>query len=193
MSVQRAKEPRSLRPLLVPRDRGQPVQILQQDAAALQVQDAVLAPGLELTVDAFARRADEHPEVFLGDVHLGAEIGGERAEPARQPGRQRMRWHSSMMILIATFGSRSRWPRKSSRRSTNNSVGSPAVASAVRLWPSRTGTSSNRSPWPIKIRVRRLPSDAPVSIRIWPRRTPNRAAPGSPFWNSISPTPRFWV
>ncbi len=31
------------------------------------------------------------------------------------------------MILIATFGSRSRWERKSSRRSTNNSVGSPAV------------------------------------------------------------------
>ena len=37
------------------------------------------------------------------------------------------------MILIATFGSRSRKARKSSRRSTNSSDGSPAVASAVRL------------------------------------------------------------
>ncbi len=54
---------------------------------------------------------------------------------------QRMRWHSSMMILIATFGSRSRKARKSSRRSTNSSVASPAVASAVRLWPSSTATS----------------------------------------------------
>ena len=34
---------------------------------------------------------------------------------------QRMRWHSSMISLIATFGSRSRKARKSSRRSTNNS------------------------------------------------------------------------
>jgi hypothetical protein len=30
----------------------------------------------------------------------------------------------------------------------------------------------------MKFRVRRLPSEAPVSIRIWPRRTPNRASPG---------------
>ena len=85
---------------------------------------------------------------------------------------QRMRWHSSIMILIATFGSRSRKARKSSRRSTNSSDGSPAVASAVRLWPSSTATSPNRSPGPMKFRVRRLPSEAPVSIRIWPRRTP---------------------
>src|ERR1700688_2445395 len=106
---------------------------------------------------------------------------------------QRMRWHSSMMILIATLGSRSRWERKSSRRSTNNSVVSPAVASAVREKPSSTATSTNRSPVPMKFRVRRLPSEAPVSIRIWPRRTPNRASPGSPFWNSISPAFRFWV
>ena len=85
---------------------------------------------------------------------------------------QRMRWHSSPMILIATFGSRSRKARKSSRRSTNSSVGSPAVASAVRLWPSSTATSPNRSPGPMKFSVSRLPSEAPVSIRIWPRRTP---------------------
>jgi hypothetical protein len=65
-----------LPPLLVPRDCGEPVQILQQDAAALQVQNAVLAPGLELAVDAFARGADEHPELLLRDMHLGAEIGG---------------------------------------------------------------------------------------------------------------------
>src|SRR5207237_5855847 len=74
--------------LFVPRDRGQPAQVLQQDAAALQVQDAVLAPALELTVDAFARSADEHPELFLRDMHFGAEIGGERAEPPCEPDRQ---------------------------------------------------------------------------------------------------------
>src|SRR6266850_6432337 len=106
---------------------------------------------------------------------------------------QRIRWHSSWMILIATRGSRSRWLRKSSRRSTNNSVGSPAVASAVRLSPSSTATSPNRSPGPMKFRVRRLPSAAPVSIRIWPRRTPNSESPLSPFWNSTSPTPSCWV
>ena len=92
------------------------------------------------------------------------------------------------MILIATFGSRSRKARKSSRRSTNSSDGSPAVASAVRLWPSSTATSPNRSPGPMKFSVRRLPSEAPVSIRIWPRRTPYSASPASPFWNSISPS-----
>src|SRR5450432_2559276 len=54
---------------------------------------------------------------------------------------ERMRWHSSEMILMATFGSRSRKARKSSRRSTNSSVASPAGASAVRLWPSSTATS----------------------------------------------------
>ena len=97
------------------------------------------------------------------------------------------------MILIATFGSRSRCERKSSRRSTNNSVGSPAVASAVRLKPSSTATSPNRSPGPMKFRVRRLPSDAPVSMRIWPRRTPNRASPASPFWNRVSPVARCSV
>ena len=45
----------------------------------------------------------------------------------------------------------------------------------------------------MKFRVRRLPSEAPVSIRIWPRRTPNRASPGSPFWNSTSPSASCWV
>jgi CRP-like cAMP-binding protein len=56
-----------------------------------------------------------------------------------------------------------------------------ALASAVRLWPSSTATSPNRSPGPRKFRVSRLPSEAPVSIRIWPRRMANRASPGSPF------------
>src|SRR5438105_12912891 len=78
------------RRLLVPCNRGQPVQVLQQDAAALQIEDAVLAPALQLTVDAFARGADEHAELFLRDVHFGTEISGERAEPARQADRQRL-------------------------------------------------------------------------------------------------------
>jgi len=64
---------------------------------------------------------------------------------------QRMRWHKSMMILMATLGSRSRKLRKSSRRSTNNSVASPAAASAERLWPSSTATSPNRSPGPHEV------------------------------------------
>jgi hypothetical protein len=71
-----------------------------------------------------------------------------------------------MISLIATLGSRSRKLRKSSRRSTNNSLGSPAVASAVRLWPSSTATSPKRSPGPMKFNVRRPPSEAPVSMRI---------------------------
>ena len=37
-----------------------------------------------------------------------------------------MRWQSSAISLIATFGSRSRCARKSSRRSTKSSVGSAA-------------------------------------------------------------------
>ena len=78
------------RPSLVARHRGQPVHVLQQDPAALQVQDAVLAPELQLAVDAFAGGADEYAELLLRDVHLGAEIGGQRAEPARQPDRQRL-------------------------------------------------------------------------------------------------------
>src|SRR5271166_5439430 len=51
--------------LFVARDRGQLGHVPQQDAAALQVQNAVLAPGLELTIDAFARCADEDAELFL--------------------------------------------------------------------------------------------------------------------------------
>ena len=42
----------------------------------------------------------------------------------------------------------------------------------IGLWPSSTATSPKTSPEPMKFRVRRLPSEAPVSIRIWPRRTP---------------------
>ena len=30
-------------------------------------------------------------------------------------------------------------------------------------------------------------------MRIWPRRTPNRASPVSPFWNSTSPAASCWV
>src|SRR5882757_6578146 len=37
-----------------------------------------------------SRGADEDAELFLRDVHLGAEIGGERAEPSRQTNRQRL-------------------------------------------------------------------------------------------------------
>src|SRR5215470_9513371 len=76
--------------LFVARNRGQPVHVLQQDAAALQVQNAVLAPALQLPVDALARGADENAELLLRDVHLGAEIGGQRTEPAREPHRQRL-------------------------------------------------------------------------------------------------------
>src|SRR5215470_17179708 len=47
--------PRSA-PLFVAGDRFQLLHVLQQDAAALQVQDTVLAPRLQLTVDALACR-----------------------------------------------------------------------------------------------------------------------------------------
>ena len=51
------------------------------------------------------------------------------------------------------------------RRNTPG-CGSPAIASAVRLWPSSTATSPNKSPEPMKFSVNRLPSEAPVSIRV---------------------------
>ncbi len=77
-------------PLFVARHRRQLGHVLQQDAAALQVQNAVLAPVLKLPVDAFARGADEYAQLFLRNVHLGAEIGCQRAKPSRQAYRQRL-------------------------------------------------------------------------------------------------------
>ena len=62
------------RPLIVPRHRRQLGHVLQQDATALQVEDAVLAPELQLTVDALAGGADEDAELFLRNVHFGTEI-----------------------------------------------------------------------------------------------------------------------
>ena len=98
------------------------------------------------------------------------------------------------MILIATFGSRSRKLEEIlAPQHEQFASASPAVASAVRLWPSSTATSPNRSPGPMKFSVSRLPSEAPVSMRTWPRRTPNRASPGSPFWNSTSPSQMLGV
>src|SRR5437868_525670 len=76
--------------LFVARHRGQPAHVQEQDTAALQVQNSVLAPLLQLTVDAFARGADEDAELFLRNMHLGSEVGGQRAQPARQPHRQRL-------------------------------------------------------------------------------------------------------
>ena len=59
---------------------------LQENAAApLQIENAVLAPELQLAVDAFAGGADEDPELLLRDMHLGAEIGC-RARRAGAPG-----------------------------------------------------------------------------------------------------------
>src|SRR5262245_18818101 len=75
---------------VVARDSCQLAQVLQQNAAPLEVQDTILAPDLQLTIDAFARRADENPELLLRDVHFRSIIGGERAEPAREPDRQRL-------------------------------------------------------------------------------------------------------
>src|SRR6185436_19744879 len=54
------------------------------------IQNAVLAPKLQLTIDAFAGGADEDTELLLRDVDFRAEIGGQRAEPAREPHRQRL-------------------------------------------------------------------------------------------------------
>src|SRR5262245_58032023 len=76
--------------LLVLRDPVQLVEVLQQDAAALQIEDAVLAPGLQLPVDALACGADEDAKLFLGDMDLGTEILGQCAEPPCQPDRQRL-------------------------------------------------------------------------------------------------------
>src|SRR6476659_2527489 len=67
---------------LVPCHRRQLGHVLQQDASALQVKDAVPAPQLQLAVDAFAGGADKDAELLLRDVHLGPEIGGKRAESA---------------------------------------------------------------------------------------------------------------
>ncbi len=77
-------------PSLVPCHRGQLGHILQQDAAALQVQNAILAPELQLTVDAFARRADEDTELLLRDVDFRSEIRRQRTQPSRQANRQRV-------------------------------------------------------------------------------------------------------
>src|SRR5438105_6039935 len=52
----------------------------------MATEDAVRC--LRLFADSFARGADEHPELFLRDMHFGAEIGGERAEPPCEPDRQ---------------------------------------------------------------------------------------------------------
>src|SRR5450755_4624718 len=76
--------------LLVTRHRGEPVHVQQQNAAALQIENVFLAPELQLTVDAFARGADEDAELLLRDVHFGSVIGGQRAEPSRQTHRQRL-------------------------------------------------------------------------------------------------------
>src|SRR4029079_10711965 len=73
---------------VVPCHRRQLGHVLQQYPSALQVENAVLAPELQLTVDAFTGGADEDAELLLRDVHLGTEIGGECAEPARQANRQ---------------------------------------------------------------------------------------------------------
>src|SRR6267154_4286293 len=66
--------------LIVPRHRRQLVQVLQQDPAALQVQNAVLAPELQLTVDAFAGGADEDAELLLRNMHFRSEVGSQGAE-----------------------------------------------------------------------------------------------------------------
>src|SRR4051794_28013447 len=76
--------------LLVPRDRRQLGHVPQQDAAALEIEDRLLAPGLKLAVDALAGGADENAELLLRDVHLRAEIGGERAKASREANRQRL-------------------------------------------------------------------------------------------------------
>jgi hypothetical protein len=78
-----------------------------------------------LTVDALARGADEDAELFLRNMHFRSEIGRQRHQPrASRTGSgcsmdssirslcQRMRWHNSVMILMATLGSRSRKARK---------------------------------------------------------------------------------
>src|SRR5689334_4856090 len=71
-------------------DRVEARHVLQQDAAALQIQNAILAPGLQLPVDAFASGADEYAELLLRDVDLGAEIFGQCTQPPRQSDRQRL-------------------------------------------------------------------------------------------------------
>src|ERR1700737_3920688 len=81
---------RPFAPLLVPRHRRQLGHVLQQYAAALQVQNAVLAPELQLTVDAFAGGADEDAELLLRDVDFRSEVASQRAEPAGEADRQRL-------------------------------------------------------------------------------------------------------
>ena len=171
--------------LLVPRDRRQLGHVPQQDAAALEIEDRFLAPGLKLAVDALAGGADEDAELLLRDVHLRAEIGGERAEAPREANRQRLEhglFHALALPADALAQQRDdldpdlRLALEESEKvfapQHEQFAGFAAVASAVRLWPSSTATSPKRSPGPMKFRVRRLPSEAPVSIRIWPRRTP---------------------
>ena len=53
-----------------------------------------------MPVDAFARGADENAELLLRDVHLRAEIGGERTEPARESHRERL--YRSHQLAIKT-------------------------------------------------------------------------------------------
>jgi hypothetical protein len=47
--------------LLIPRHRRQFAHVLQQNPAGPQIQNAVLAPELQLPIDVFGRNADEHP------------------------------------------------------------------------------------------------------------------------------------
>src|SRR5882757_800654 len=75
---------------VVSRHRRQLGHVLQQYPSALQVQNAVLAPELQLAVDAFAGGADEDAELLLRDVDFGAEVASQRAEPAGEPDRQRL-------------------------------------------------------------------------------------------------------
>src|SRR5882757_7584398 len=65
--------------------------VRQLNSLALRIRRAVLAPELQLAVDAFARGADGHPEFLLRLTHPGVEIGGHRAEPAPEADLQRLR------------------------------------------------------------------------------------------------------
>jgi hypothetical protein len=65
--------------LFVARDRGQSRHVLQQNSTALQIENALFTPLLQLPIDAFARRADEHSELLLRDMNLRTEVLRERA------------------------------------------------------------------------------------------------------------------
>ena len=112
-SIRAMPEPPKRR-LLVPRHGRQLGHVLKQDSSALQVQNAVLAPELQLAIDAFAAAPTNTPscscEMCTSEPKSVDNAHSRRAsrtgsgcsmDSSIRSLCQRIRWQSSSMILIA--------------------------------------------------------------------------------------------